>query len=110
VISWSTTWNPCLRRYGCFGIAVGKLVLLHVIDPRKSICRAGRPTGSKGWENEGHVDCSPAEVGRLYEERFAGHLSALRSLALGQGCDYRRISTAIPYFANAGKFFGRTSR
>jgi len=81
-----------------------EVVLLHVIDPEEEHLPRGTAYRLEGLENEGHVDCSPAEVGRLYEERFAGHLSALRSLALGQGCDYRRISTAIPYLQTLGSF------
>jgi hypothetical protein len=48
-------------------------------------------------EKEGRVDCSPAEICALYQQRFEAHAGMVRSLALAAGCDYRRVSTGIPY-------------
>jgi hypothetical protein len=50
------------------------------------------------------VDCSPAEIRALYEARFAAHAASVRSLALAAGCDYRRVSTAVPYLQTLGGF------
>ena len=58
----------------------------------------------EGLENDGRVDCSPAEIRALYQERFEGHAGMVRTLALAAGCDYRRVSTAIPYLQTLGGF------
>ena len=58
----------------------------------------------EGMEGEGLVDCSPEEIRSLYQERFEAHAVALRTLALAAGCDYRRVSTAVPYLQTLGGF------
>ena len=66
------------------------------------------PTGTAyrfvGLENDGSVDASPREIRSLYQERFEAHLAEVRSMALSLGCDYRRVSTAIPYLQTLGEF------
>ena len=61
-------------------------------------------TGFEGLEDDGQVDCSPQEIRALYEKRFQGHSAAVRTLALANGCDYRRASTATPYLQVLGNF------
>ena len=46
------------------------------------------------------LDC---EIERLRDVVF-GMDEAVRSLALGVGCDYRRVSTATPYLQTLGGF------
>jgi hypothetical protein len=48
-------------------------------------------------ENDGQVPCAPAEIRAEYRRRFDAHLAAVRRYALVAGCDYRLVSTAIPY-------------
>lgn len=74
-----------------------EVVLLHLIDPAEERLPEGRAYRFEGLENDGRVDASPADIRRLYEERFAAHVAAVRGLALADGCDYRRVSTAVPY-------------
>ena len=58
----------------------------------------------EGLENEGHTDCSPADIRAVYRERFSAHAVAVRTSALAAGCDYRRLSTAIPYLQTLAGF------
>ena len=37
------------------------------------------------------------KIKAAYQRRFAAHLATVRQLALADGCDYRRVSTAVPY-------------
>jgi uncharacterized protein (DUF58 family) len=87
-----------------FGHRHWEVVLLHLVDPGEERLPRGTAFRFEGLENDGRVDCSPAQIARLYEERFAAHLAAVRSLALAQGCDYRRVSTAVPYLQTLGGF------
>ena len=57
-----------------------------------------------GLENDGSVDASPHEVRQIYQERFEAHVAMVRSMALSTGCDYRRVSTAIPYLQTLSEF------
>jgi uncharacterized protein (DUF58 family) len=72
-------------------------VALHVVDPAEERLPEGTAYRFEGLEGEGTVDCSPAEVRAVYRERFEGHATLLRSLALSAACDYRRVSTAVSY-------------
>ncbi|MEN6451187.1 MAG: DUF58 domain-containing protein [Thermoguttaceae bacterium] len=73
------------------------VVVLHVVHPDEERLPDGVAYRFEGLENEGRVNCSPAEVRSLYQQRFAAHLAMVRQLALAGGCDYRRVSTAVPY-------------
>jgi len=85
-----------------------EVVLLHLIDPDEERLPEGRAYRFEGLENDGRVDASPAEIRRLYEERFAAHVAAVRDLGLSAGCDYRRVSTATPYLQVLGGFLERS--
>jgi uncharacterized protein (DUF58 family) len=80
------------------------LVVLHVIHPDEERLPEGVAYRFEGMEGEGRLNCSPAEIRAAYTERFAAHLAMVRQLTLAGGCDYRRISTAIPYLQTLGGF------
>jgi uncharacterized protein (DUF58 family) len=81
-----------------------EVVLLHLIHPDEERLPEGPAYRFEGLENDGRVDCSPADVRRLYQERFDAHVAMVRSLALAAGCDYRRVSTAVPYLQTLSGF------
>ncbi len=76
-----------------------EIILLHVIHPLEERLPTGTAYRFEGLEREGGVSCSPAEISQAYEERFEAHCTAVRTLALATGCDYRRVSTAASYIA-----------
>ena len=73
------------------------VVVLHVVHPVEERLPEGVAYRFEGLEGEGRVNCSPAEIRAVYQQRFAAHLAMIRQLTLAGGCDYRRVSTAIPY-------------
>jgi len=81
-----------------------EVVVLHIVHPDEERLPEGAAYRFEGLENEGRVDCSPAEVMTLYQAQFEAHAAALRTLALAAGCDYRRVSTAVPYLQTLGGF------
>ncbi len=81
-----------------------EVVVLHLVHPDEERLPEGTAFRFEGLENEGQIDCSPAEIRTAYEERFAAHLAMVRQLALTGGCDYRRVSTAISYLQTLGGF------
>jgi uncharacterized protein (DUF58 family) len=80
------------------------VVVLHVVHPEEERLPDGVAYRFEGLENDGRVNCSPAEIRGVYQERFAAHLAMVRQLSLAGGCDYRRVSTAIPYLQTLGGF------
>jgi len=74
-----------------------EVIVLHIVHPEEERLPDGRAYRFEGMENDGLADCSPAQVRETYEKLFAAHLSAVRGIAMSAGCDYRRISTAVPY-------------
>src|SRR5207244_10854397 len=68
-----------------------EVILLHIVHTEEERLPEGAAYRFEGLENEGRVDCSPAEIRSLYEERFESHAAMLRTLALGAGCDCRRV-------------------
>lgn len=81
-----------------------EVIAIHLVHPQEERLPPGLAYRFEGMEGEGRIDCSPGEIARVYEERFAAHIAAVRSLALGVGCDYRRVSTATPYLQTLGGF------
>jgi hypothetical protein len=82
-----------------------EVIVLHLIHPDEERLPEGSAFRFEGMEdNEGRVDCSPAEIRALYQQQFEAHASTVRTLALAAGCDYRRVSTAIPYLQTLGGF------
>jgi uncharacterized protein (DUF58 family) len=81
-----------------------EVVVLHVVHPDEERLPDGTAFRFEGMENDGRLDCSPAEIRASYQEIFARHLTMVRRLALAGGCDYRRVSTAVPYLHVLGGF------
>jgi uncharacterized protein (DUF58 family) len=81
-----------------------EVILLHIIHPDEERLPEGTAYRFVGLENDGSVDASPREVRELYRQRFEAHVALVRSMALSTGCDYRRVSTAIPYLETLGVF------
>jgi uncharacterized protein (DUF58 family) len=80
------------------------VVVLHLVHPDEENLPNGAAFRFRGLENEGELDCSPTEIRTLYWQRFAAHLETVRRLALSSSCDYRRVSTAVPYLTTLGGF------
>ncbi len=80
------------------------VVVLHLVHPEEERLPAGLAYRFEGMENDGRVDCSPAQIAQAYEKRFEQHAAMVRSLALAGGCDYRRVSTGVPYLQTLSGF------
>lgn len=74
-----------------------EVVALHVVHPLEERLPEGTAFRFEGMEGEGLLDCSPDEVRTLYQTRMSEHLEVVRKFAMAAGCDYRFISTAVPY-------------
>jgi len=96
--------DPLFAAIRLFRHSLWEVIVLHVIHPDEERLPDGMAYRFEGLENEGTVDCSPADIRALYAERFAAHAAAVRTMSLATGCDYRRASTAIPYLDTLGAF------
>ena len=74
-----------------------EIVLLHIVHPREERLPEGTAYLFVGLEGDGSQACSPFEICAEYERRFKAHLAMVRQLALAAGCDYRFVSTSVPY-------------
>ncbi|HET6248359.1 MAG TPA: DUF58 domain-containing protein [Tepidisphaeraceae bacterium] len=81
-----------------------EVIVLHIIHPEEERLPDGLAYRFEGLEGEGQVDCTPEDIRRTYESRFAAHVASVRTLALSTGSDYRRVSTAVPYLQTLGSF------
>lgn len=81
-----------------------EVVILHLIHPDEERLPEGTAYRFEGLENDGNIDCSPGDIQSLYQERFQAHADSIRTLSLTNGCDYLRVSTAIPYLQTLGEF------
>ncbi len=81
-----------------------EVVVLHLVHPDEERLPDGTAFRFEGMENDGRLDCSPAEIRASYQEIFGRYLTAVRRLALAGGCDYRRVSTAVSYLHVLGGF------
>jgi len=81
-----------------------EVILLQIVHPDEERLPEGTAYRFVGLEKDGSVDASPREIRELYQERFEAHVAEVRSMALSIGCDYRRVSTAIPYLHTLGEF------
>ncbi len=81
-----------------------EVITLHLVHPDEERLPVGSAFRFEGMEGEGFVNCSPNEIREIYESSFAQHLSNIRSMALSAGCDYRMVSTAIPYLQTLSGF------
>ena len=81
-----------------------EVIALHLVHPDEERLPVGSAFRFQGMEGEGSIDCSPTEIREIYEANFAKHMATVRSLALSTGCDYRLVSTAIPYLELLSSF------
>jgi uncharacterized protein (DUF58 family) len=81
-----------------------EVIIIHLIHPDEERLPAGSAFRFVGMEDEGIVNCSPDDIRELYQQRFESHAAAVRTLALSNGCDYRRVSTAGSYLQTLGGF------
>jgi hypothetical protein len=81
-----------------------EVVILHIVHPDEQRLPQGVAYRFEGMENDGRVDCTPADIAREYEQRFEAHCSTVRSLSLAAGCDYRRVTTNVTYLQTLGGF------
>lgn len=81
-----------------------EVVILHLVHPDEEQLPEGTAYRFEGMENDGAVACSPAEIRAEYALQFESHAASVRGMALAAGCDYRRVSTAIPYMQTLGGF------
>ncbi len=80
------------------------VVVLHVVHPEEERLPLGTALRFLDMEADGQIDCSPAELAAAYEQKFAAHLASVRHSALACGCDYRLLSTAVPYLRTLQTF------
>ncbi len=76
-----------------------EVLALHLVHPDEEHLPEGTAFRFVGLEDEGWLDCSPAEIRSSYRQHFSAHLSSVRTAALAIGCDYRRLSTAVDYLS-----------
>jgi uncharacterized protein (DUF58 family) len=79
-----------------------EVVVLHLVHPEEERLPDGGHFRFEELEDGSILDCSPAEIRADYELRFESHAAAVRAGALANGCDYRRVSTAVPYLQVLG--------
>lgn len=80
------------------------VLLLHVIHPLEERLPAGLAWRFEGLEDDGAVDCSPAEVATAYEQAFEAHGADIRLRALAVGCGHRRLVTSTHYVQALASF------
>jgi uncharacterized protein (DUF58 family) len=81
-----------------------EVIILHLIHPLEESLPEGGAFRFEGMEDDGRIDCSPADIRSEYARRFEAHCNVVRSMALAVACDYRRVSTGIPYLQTLGDF------
>ena len=62
-----------------------EVIVLHVIHPEEERLPQGSAYRFEGMEDDGNVDCSPADVARAYEQAFENHAATVRALSLAAG-------------------------
>ncbi len=81
-----------------------EVVILHLVHPDEERLPEGAAFRFEGLEGEGRIDCSPIEIREEYEQAFAQHLTMVRTYALAIGCDYRKVSLALPWMPVLSSF------
>jgi hypothetical protein len=81
-----------------------EVIVVHLVDPQEERLPFGGAFRFIGMEEEGTISCSIDDVRAAYAQRFESHAAMVRTLALSNACDYRRVSTAIPYLQTLGGF------
>lgn len=85
------------------------VAVLHLIDPDEERLPAGLAYRFEGMEDDGRADVSPEQIRSAYEGKFSAHCAAVRNSSLVAGCDYRRVSTAVPYLHTLAGFLKERS-
>jgi uncharacterized protein (DUF58 family) len=81
-----------------------EVVIMHLVHPEEERLPTGMAYRFEGMENDGAIDCTPADVARGYEQAFEAHAATVRALALAAGCDHQRVLTSTPYLQTLGGF------
>jgi uncharacterized protein (DUF58 family) len=81
-----------------------EVVIMHLIHPEEERLPLGAAYRFEGMEDDGTINCTPADVARGYEQAFEAHAAMVRALALAAGCDHRRVLTSTPYLQTLGGF------
>ena len=81
-----------------------EVIVLHLVHPDEEQLPEGIAFRFEGLENDGQVACSPGEIQGHYEQRFAAHLTAVRTLALACDCNYQLVSTGLDYLQVVRRF------
>ena len=81
-----------------------EVVVLHLVHPDEERLPDGTAYRFCGLEDDGEIAASPGEVRSAYEQRFAAHRGAVRTLALAGDCDYHLVSTDIDYLQTVRRF------
>jgi hypothetical protein len=74
-----------------------EIILMHIVHPEEQTLPQGPAYRFEDLEDLGQVSCSPQEVVRAYERAFSNHQRTLSGLARAGGCEYRFVSTSLPY-------------
>lgn len=81
-----------------------EVINMHIVHPLEERLPEGVAWRFEGLENDGVANCSPADLADAYQQRFEAHAQTVRTLSLASGCEYRRVSTAVPYLQTMGQF------
>ena len=81
-----------------------EVIALHLVHPNEERLPEGPAFRFEGLENEGAINCTPAEIRVSYAECFDKHLASVRQFALAAGCEYRLVSTARSYVQTLQSF------
>ncbi|EAQ78536.1 DUF58 domain-containing protein [Blastopirellula marina] len=81
-----------------------EVLTLHLIHPEEETLPQGSSFRFEEMEKGGSLSCTPDEFRDDYQRRFSAHQAMVRQMTLAAGCDYRRISTSIPYLESLGGF------
>jgi uncharacterized protein (DUF58 family) len=81
-----------------------EIIALHLVHPDEEQLPDGVAYRFVGLEDEGTIEGSPEMIQGDYRRRFEAHAGMVRTLALATGCDYLRVSTAVPYLQTLGHF------
>jgi uncharacterized protein (DUF58 family) len=74
-----------------------EVITLHLVHPDEERLPDGTAYRFFDMEGDGQVMCTPADIRKEYQERFASHLQMVRQMALAIGSDYRFVSTGVSY-------------
>ncbi|UUO04359.1 DUF58 domain-containing protein [Blastopirellula sp. J2-11] len=86
-----------------------EVLALHLIHPEEETLPQGGSFRFEEMEKGGSLNCTPDEFRADYQRRFSAHQAMVRQMTLAAGCDYRRISTSIPYLESLGGFLRERS-